>query len=163
MSPPGRMRERLARLLHSAFAEGLLSETTLSHRLDLLFGPPVVDASGLVGDLSLRTRTAPLRAAGDALLRQLTSVAREPALLLALDWAGADRELVVGRHPSCDVCLAGATVSRRHARLLFRDGAWVVVDLGSLNGTTVNGKAVGRSRLHPGDRVAFAQTLVDVD
>ena len=55
------------------------------------------------------------------------------------------------------------TVSRRHAQLRFRDGKWVLRDLGSTNGTTVNGVRVGRCELLPGDRLGLGELLLTVD
>jgi pSer/pThr/pTyr-binding forkhead associated (FHA) protein len=69
----------------------------------------------------------------------------------------------VGRHPRCDIVVAGSNVSRRHAELILRDGVWVIRDLGSTNGTTVNGSLVGRSELRPGDLVGLADQLVQID
>jgi hypothetical protein len=54
MFEPGRLRQRLARILGAAFAEGLLSEETLSYRLALVFEPRVIEPQGVVGDLTLR-------------------------------------------------------------------------------------------------------------
>jgi pilus assembly protein CpaF len=61
------------------------------------------------------------------------------------------------------VKLSAATVSRQHARLVFRDGGWIVQDVGSLNRTLVNGVPVGRCRLRPGDRLTVADQLLRVD
>lgn len=61
VSTLGCTRQRLAGILNSAFAEGLLSEQTHSYRLGLLFGPRLIDQQRLVGDLTLRrgrSRTA---------------------------------------------------------------------------------------------------------
>ena len=46
---------------------------------------------------------------------------------------------------------------------VFRDGRWILQDLASTNGTTVNGLRVGRCELRPGDRVQLGnhQLLVD--
>lgn len=71
--------------------------------------------------------------------------------------------LIVGRLPSCDVVLTATSVSRRHARLLFRDGSWVIQDLDSLNGTEVNGVAVGRCELRPGDHLCLGDEYLVID
>jgi len=81
----------------------------------------------------------------------------------ALDWGGGEGDLVVGRGPGCAVALSDDSVSRRHARLVFRDGAWIIQDLGSTNGTIVNGERVGRCRLELGDRVRLGDQLLEID
>ncbi len=84
--------------------------------------------------------------------------------MLALDWAGGQSELLVGRHHECDVVLLGSTgVSRRHARLIFRDGNWVLQDLKSTNGTTVNGVRVGRCEVRPGDLLELGDARLQID
>jgi hypothetical protein len=166
---PAAYRHRLARTLNSAYAEGLLSERTLAHRLVILFASALIDPAGLVGDLS---RRAPRGQLGQRLVAAVSGLARrtsrspgapEPRILLALDWSGALEELLIGRHPNCDVIVPAATVSRRHAQLTFRDGGWILQDLDSTNGTRVNGQPVGRCRLHPGDQLALADQLLQVD
>ncbi len=83
--------------------------------------------------------------------------------MLALDWSGAVDELIIGRSHRCDVILTSPDVSRRHARLLFRDGSWFVQDLESTNGTTVNGTRVGRCRLEPGDKLGVGGHRLEID
>jgi hypothetical protein len=173
MLEPGRLRERLARILGAAFAEGLLSEQTLSHRLELLFGSPLIEPRGVVGDLALRPHgphsgyesvLSTVAAIRSALGRLLARGGPEVGVLvLALDWSGTQDDLVIGRGTGCDVALADRTVSRRHARLFFRDGRWIVQDLGSKNGIALNGAPVGRSQLRPGDRLALGLQLIDID
>jgi hypothetical protein len=170
---PGSSRERLAGTLKAAFAQGLLSEQTLSHRLGLLFGPRLIEPRRVIGDLTLRPRRRPggsasLVSALRTVWRELEEVFAgalcEPApLMLALDWSGAQEDLLIGRAPACDVALGNLTVSRRHARLIFRDGTWIVNDLASRNGVTVNGAVVGRCQIHPGDRLGLGLQLVDID
>jgi adenylate cyclase len=60
-------------------------------------------------------------------------------------------KLVVGRLPSCDLPLCYPTVSAHHCELELRDGYWFVRDLGSSNGTRVNGSLCTRQWLQPND------------
>ena len=168
MLRPGEARRRMERTLNAAYGDGLLSQRTLVQRLDLLFGSELVDPAGLVGDLTLRPPRRPLAQARDRVMTSLHRAFAHPARakpppLLALDWTGASEELLVGRHADCDVMLGHLSVSRRHARLTFRDGRWVLRDLDSTNGTRVNGRRVVRCRLEPGDRLRLgsAELLVD--
>jgi hypothetical protein len=173
MLKPGSSRERLAGTLKAAFAEGLLSEQTLSHRLGMLFGPRLIEPGPVIGDLALRARRRPagltsLASALQVIRRELDALVSrerpEPApLVLALDWSGGQDELLIGRGSACDIALRNLTVSRRHARLIFRDGTWIVNDLASKNGIAVNGAQVGRCQLRPGDRLALGLQLLEID
>ncbi|MEX2143777.1 MAG: FHA domain-containing protein [Anaerolineales bacterium] len=82
---------------------------------------------------------------------QAKSAARQrvPALQAALlgDSAGeplifTTPEVTIGRHPSCEWMLPDETVSSRHARLTFLRDQWWLEDLGSRNGTYLNGEAL---------------------
>jgi hypothetical protein len=166
----GASRGRLAGILNAAFARGLLSEQTLSHRLGILYAERLIDPDGVVGDLS--SRVARRRQLLQPLAGRLRAACRRLAfprvgaiapLLLALDWGSVDDELVIGRDSDCDVALSDDSVSRRHARLVSRDGAWIIQDLGSTNGTLLNGEPVGRCELRPGDRLQLGTQLLEVD
>lgn len=167
----GAARSELAEALNSAYGAGLLSDRTLSYRLEVLFSRRLIEPIRLVGDLSVRSRgrgsLAGVRrlvaGAAAALAPPGRTVGAPLAPLLALDWTGAQEELVIGRDPSCDVVLGGPFVSRRHALLSFRDGGWMIRDLDSKNGTALNGTRVGRSTLHPGDLLAVGIHLLRVD
>lgn len=63
--------------------------------------------------------------------------------------------MVVGRSKECDLSLAAAHLSRRHAELSVRDGLMYVRDLGSANGTYVNGQRVTEARVKRGDELRF--------
>ena len=65
---------------------------------------------------------------------------------------------VIGRSRECDVRLPDANSSRRHAEIRYEDGAWWIVDLGSTNGTIVNGKRAKREQLEDGDVVTLGST-----
>lgn len=74
-----------------------------------------------------------------------------------------DEIVTIGRLPECAVALDDPNVSRRHAQVR-RDGQGVVVvDLGSTNGTKVNGVAVREQRLSPGDRITVGTTTLRFD
>jgi len=67
----------------------------------------------------------------------------------------------IGRLPECDVVLADANASRRHVEVRqSTDGAggFVVIDLGSTNGTKVNGVGIHSHRLHHGDEITIGST-----
>jgi hypothetical protein len=69
--------------------------------------------------------------------------------------------LSIGRLDSCDIVLSDSGVSRKHAEVRREGDEWVVIDLGSTNGTIVNGKAVRRHRLAPGDRIEVGETTIE--
>ncbi len=167
MLRPGDARRRMERTLNAAYGDGLLSERTLLQRLHVLFGSELVEPASLVGDLTFRPPRRRSELAFDRVVALLSRIARprssQPPTILALDWTGGCDELLVGRHYACDVVMGHPSVSRKHARLSFRDGYWVLRDLDSTNGTRVNGKRVVRCRLDPGDRLSLgsADLLVD--
>jgi hypothetical protein len=71
-----------------------------------------------------------------------------------------DRALVVGRSSDCDIRIDDPNVSRRHAEIRREDGGYWIVDLGSTNGVTVNGKRVERALLAPEDEIVVGTTEV---
>src|SRR4051812_22603895 len=87
-----------------------------------------------------------------------------PALLLLTGPAAGmryqlEREATLGRSPSCEIPLEDGKVSRRHAKILVEDGQARICDLGSRNGTIVNGDRIeGEAILLPGDRFQIGET-----
>lgn len=63
--------------------------------------------------------------------------------------------VTIGRLSTNDVVLSDSNVSRRHAELRRDGGTWTLVDLGSTNGTLVNGKLAKEHALRDGDRISF--------
>ena len=70
----------------------------------------------------------------------------------------ADEAATIGRLPDCTVSIADPQVSRRHAEIRPQGDGYVVYDLGSMNGTLVNGVAVQRHALQDGDEIAVGST-----
>ncbi len=67
-------------------------------------------------------------------------------------------DLLIGRLPDCGLILEHDTVSRHHARIVHQEGSYYIEDLGSCNGTLVNGQPVtNRLELSEGDTI----TIVD--
>lgn len=66
-------------------------------------------------------------------------------------------EIVVGRSTKCGIRLSAKTVSRNHAQLSFRNGEYSIEDLGSANGTYVNGKKVTECVLRNNDQIDMGQ------
>ena len=61
---------------------------------------------------------------------------------------------IIGRHPGCDIVVDSGSVSRQHAAIEMKDGGWCVEDLGSRNGTIVNGETLtGQHRLEASDEI----------
>ncbi|HYO53417.1 MAG TPA: FHA domain-containing protein [Archangium sp.] len=93
-----------------------------------------------------------------------------PALLLLSGPSAGLRyevqaEATIGRSPSCEIPLPeDDQISRRHARFFVQEGQVRLSDLGSRNGTSVNGARIsGEVVLHPGDRVQVGKTTVLVE
>lgn len=66
--------------------------------------------------------------------------------------------IAVGRSPECEITIMDSNVSRRHAEIQPRGDVFVLVDLGSTNGTRVNGVRVSERELRDGDEIAFGTT-----
>jgi pSer/pThr/pTyr-binding forkhead associated (FHA) protein len=74
------------------------------------------------------------------------------------------REVItVGRRESCDVCLKFQNVSSNHCEFSFKSGVWYVRDMGSQNGTKVNGERVMKRLLRPGDQIGIASHKFTID
>ena len=73
-----------------------------------------------------------------------------------------EKDIIVGRSSDLDMVLVEDMVSRRHARFAFADEQIWIEDLGSTNGTFVNGEKIKRARLKEGDRVLIGTSILKV-
>lgn len=138
MRPSHDTREETIVQLRRGYLAGRLGTDTFAHRLD----------QALEGDSreQLRGLTADLPAARPRLLARVRELLAPRSLP---DLVGA--HLLIGRSSACQIVLGDDTVSRRHAELRFEDGRWLLRDLGSSNGTYVNGRYVTEAEVRAGD------------
>ena len=160
LRPSAADRERVARTLRAGSVEGKLALDTFSERIErVLRASSRQELDALVADVRDPgpLRSALLRSVAwwSALVADVRGAWERPHLpVLALPQA--DGTVTVGRSRECDCVLSEQSVSRRHAELR-RDGSrWLLRDLGSRNGTRVNGvRLLDEVELRPGDRVSF--------
>ena len=67
--------------------------------------------------------------------------------------------VTIGRSRGCDIVLDDPNVSRQHAEIRPRGGSWVLTDLGSTNGSSINGRRLtGPEVVRPGDEIEIGTT-----
>lgn len=70
-------------------------------------------------------------------------------------------EIIIGRDASNVIAINDAEVSRKHAKLNLQNSGYVIQDLGSTNGTFINGQRItGSQELKPGDTVTLGENIV---
>jgi hypothetical protein len=168
-----------AYLLEHAHREGfaLLSAPLIQFETDDRLGlgqfgiaTRVVDADELP-PASVREeagRTMVFGAAGPADVRQepeeTIRVGRALLLYRGRRFAVGSQGATIGRSRDCEIVIDDANVSRRHAELRPRGGAWVLTDLGSTNGTRLDGRRIERPEpLEPGDRIEVGASVITFD
>jgi hypothetical protein len=179
-------REQALAELRDGFAEGRLTHETLAHRIDAalrarlsgelhlvvadLPKPRRPGRLGRAGAARVGTATRLRAAAGLGTAARLGASARltgrravravdrwlrgwPPALTLP---RGAQSRFTIGRESACDMTLTDDTVSRWHASLERSADGWLLADLGSTNGTRLNGwRVTDPTWVRPGDMVSF--------
>jgi hypothetical protein len=90
----------------------------------------------------------------------MTSTTKEWQLVANGDWLKGQtfpltQHTVLGRDSECDITIPGTHLSRRHAEIAISGNKLLVKDLGSSNGTFVNGQKVVDAELTPGDQIQF--------
>jgi hypothetical protein len=157
-------RDHALKALRDGVAMGRLSHDTFIRRMELALAARRSDElAALTADLPQESRLSRLvfgtveAVSGFGVrLRSAWRAERLPKLLLP--HPGGERPLRIGRDPANGLRLTHETVSRVHAELSRQGGMWVLRDLGSTNGTTVNGRRViGAAVVREGDQVGFGQ------
>ena len=155
-------RDRALKILKEGVAQGRLSHDTFLRRMELVFSAQRSDElAALVADLRTESRltrlvfgTVGAVSGFSERLRRAWHTEKLPKLLLP--HTGNPYPLRIGRDPANGLRLSHETVSRIHAELSHQGGMWVLRDLGSTNGTSVNGRRViGAAVVHDGDQVSF--------
>ncbi|MEW2060494.1 DUF1707 and FHA domain-containing protein [Streptomyces sp. NPDC007002] len=156
-------RDRVVGVLREGAAQGKLSHDTFLRRMELaLVARRPEELAALTADLENGGRWSKglVRAVGGisafpGRLRRAWQTERLPKLLLP---APGPYPLLIGRDPANGLRLNHETVSRLHAELSAQNGRWVLRDLGSTNGTCVNGqRLVGSIPVRDGDQVSFGR------
>jgi Domain of unknown function (DUF1707)/Inner membrane component of T3SS, cytoplasmic domain len=154
-------RDQVLTELGEGFAQGRLSHETFVFRVEAtLRAQRRGELSDQLADLPPKPRRPALRAK----LRGLATAAREvcgspwrssgpPTLVLP---PGDQDRYTIGREWACDLSISDMSVSRWHADLRRQAGGWRLADLGSLNGTRLNGwRIAGSVPVRAGDLVSF--------
>jgi hypothetical protein len=141
--------------------EGRLSADTFAHRLDRIFAARSrAELEELVADVRSPgpVRRAAMRAVAwfSALTADFQAAWRGPRVpVLALP-AQHETSTTIGRSLECDCVVTDPSVSRRHAQLRREGESWLLRDLGSSNGTRVNGMRVTEeTEVRPGDHLSL--------
>src|SRR5437764_4708244 len=75
--------------------------------------------------------------------------------------AGQNTVITIGRLPDNSLQIDNLAVSGHHAKIYWDNDHYVIEDLGSLNGTWVNGQRIGKATLRDGDRIAIGKHFVE--
>jgi hypothetical protein len=149
-------REETVAALRERALDGCLTLDTFAHRVDAAYRAKTEEElAGLVSDLP--ASGGRLRALGTGLRQVVSGIGKRPvggppAVEIEVRLPPSADAVTVGRSQECDVVVGEQTVSRFHAELRHGDGdGWTVRDLGSLNGTWLNGARVREARVFRGD------------
>lgn len=100
-----------------------------------------------------------------ALLTEMYANGKHPRLTTMVDGQPVTMELpspvtTVGRDPSCDVRFNLTTISRNHFQIIYQGGKYTLMDLGSTNGTSLNGSRVQAAELRHGDEISAGGAIL---
>jgi hypothetical protein len=143
----------------------VVRETALERGWGLV-GPPHVDLEIDDGLARGRFRCSATFVEGPGKMPPAVPAAGEAGLVLLEGDRVADtfrlgQVTTLGRMAGCDIVLTDPGASRRHAQIDRRDDGYAVTDLGSTNGTLVNGEPVRERLLVDGDRITIGSTVLE--
>jgi len=158
-------RDRVIEELRDRVVEGRMSQETYERRVEqALRAHSEAELQDLLRDLPPRGRLI-RRVAGavsslSAATARIEAAWRTPRLPRFLLPPREQRRVLVGRAPGCQFVLTDLTVSRFHAEIRVEGNGWTISDLGSMNGTKVNGwRLTGPAAVRPGDQIAFGDCV----
>ncbi len=157
-------RDEVIHALREASADGRISHDTFMSRVDIaLRARAVSELATLLRDLApprRGTTRLPGRALGwlSEVSLRLQDTWRAPRLPVLTLPRGDQDTFTIGRSPECDLVIPDTTVSWQHAELRRGPDGWQLWDLGSTNGTRVNGwRARTGFPVRAGDRISFGR------
>ena len=152
------------RRLRGAYLDGALSTTTFELRVASAYRSRTAgDLERILADLpsrltrlqtTLRARLAGVRAALGA-----PAAGQADPVDIALPPRPGER-LTIGRSSRCDVVLDDPAVSRLHVEVTYAAGRWQAWDLGSTNGTFLDGRRISMTDVEDGDVLTLGATAV---
>ena len=158
-------RDRVIEELRDRVVEGRMSQDTYERRVELaLRAQSEIELQDLLHDLPPRNRLvkriSEVVFSISSATARIESAWRTPRLPRFLLPPRHQPRVLVGRAPGCQFVLTDLTVSRFHAEIQAGEDGWTISDLGSMNGTKVNGwRLTGPAVLRPGDQVAFGNCI----
>jgi hypothetical protein len=160
-------REQTVAALRARALDGCLTLDTFAHRVEAAYRAKTEEELGeLVADLPAagRGRGPRFARARDTLARLWRRPEREtPAVEIEVLLPRSAGALTLGRSQDCDVVMGEETVSRLHAELLHgEDDEWTIRDLGSTNGTWLNGARIREARVFRGDVLRLGGLRLDL-
>ena len=155
-------RERTVARLEEGFAVGALGPDTFGMRVEVVYrARSARELRALTEDLPTRRLRDRLAHLAETLVGGWRASA-EPLTVRVTAPPHGCGPWTIGRSPGCSLTLGDETVSRWHAELRRTPDGWEVHDLGSLNGTRVNGWRVTRAPLAPGDELRLGDVVVQL-
>jgi hypothetical protein len=155
-------RDQVLSALRDRVAEGRMSHDTFERRVDqVLRARSQAELSDIVHDLPpgnrIVDRLTGVVSSLSSMTARIEAAWRAPRLPRFRLPAAEPARIVIGRAPSCGFILTDLSVSRFHAELRRDEtGSWTLCDLGSMNGTRVNGwRLTGPTHVRPGDQIGF--------